>query len=165
MDDVLELEIRKKIYNLIKENPGLHANKIAKLLSISGQLADYHLAYLERNEMIVAVKEGGFRRYYVKGTTGFNEQKRISILQHETPLKIVLFLLQYPSSTHKEILEQIEVAKSTLTYHLTKLIKHDIVSVTVQENEKTYEVVNEKKIIELLTEYKLDFQTEDLGTI
>jgi predicted transcriptional regulator len=154
MSHVLELETRRKIYNLILRNPGLHANKIATDLSMSGQLTDYHLGYLERNNLVVAVKEEGFRRYYIHGTIGLEERRRISILRHETPLRIVLFLLEHPYSTHGEILQHINVVKSTLSYHLTKLLAQGIITTNPDENEKRYVVVNEKEIVELLIRYK-----------
>ena len=154
MTDVLELEIRRKIYNLVSKNPGLHANKIAALCSVSGQLADYHLAYLERYELLTAVKEEGFRRYYVKGTVGLKERMRISILRHATPLQIVLFLLQHPSSTYQQILSELTIVKSTLSYHLAKLLNHEILIVDEIGNEKRYSIANEREIIELLIKYK-----------
>jgi predicted transcriptional regulator len=154
MNDVLELEIRRKIFNLIAKNPGLHARKIAEILAIQGQLTDYHLAYLEREELIVTVKEEGYRRCYVKGKLGVTERARIAILRKETPLRIVLFLLQHPYSLHKDILESVGVVKSTLSYHLDKLVKHQIIKVQAEGSEKRYALVNEKELYDLLIRYK-----------
>ena len=154
MNDVLELEIRRKIYDLLMKNPGLHAHKIAALLSISGQLCDYHLLYLERYDIISATKEEGFRRYYVKGALGIKDRRRISILLKETPLRIVLFLLQHPHSTHSEILTAVPVVKSTLSYHLTNLLEYQIITMVTMGNEKRYVVASEREIIELLIKYK-----------
>jgi predicted transcriptional regulator len=154
MEEVLELEIRRKIYNLILKNPGLHARKIAEILSLQGQLCDYHLLYLERNEIVSAIKEEGFRRYFPTGKLGFADRKRLSILRKETPLKIIVFLIKNPFSTHKEILEQLNVVKSTLSYHLTKLLNNGIITIHIQEGEKRYTLTNEKEIIALLIKYK-----------
>jgi len=154
MDNVLELEIRRKIYTLILENPGLHAKKIADILSLQGQLADYHLAYLERAEIVTTIKEEGYRRYYATGKLGIKERKRISILRKDIPHRIILFLLQNPYSTHKEILDQLDIVKSTLSYHIVKLLKQGLLLVHSQEKGKTYTVVNEKEIIRLLIKYK-----------
>jgi predicted transcriptional regulator len=149
-----DLEIRRKIYNLILKNPGLHAKRIAEILKISGQLADYHLLSLERNELIRSVKEAGYRRYYAEGKLGTEDRKRLSVLRQEIPLKIVLFLLKYPASKHGEILDSLNVAPSTLSYHLKKLIKNDIIYVHVSVDEKRYLVKNEREIINLLIKYK-----------
>ena len=154
MNEVLELEIRREIYNLIAKNPGLHAKKIAELASITGQLADYHLLYMERCGLITGAKEEGYRRYYVKGKIGIKDRRRISILRQELPLKIILFLLKNPGSKHGEILEKLDIAKSTLTYHLKKLVNHEIISEYSDRKDKKYKVINEKEITELLIQYK-----------
>ena len=100
--EILELEIRRKLYLLILKNPGLHARKIAEIMSLQGQLVDYHLLYLERAGIVSTTKEEGYRRYFVGGKLGVAERRRIAMLRQETPLRIVLFLLDHPDSTHKE---------------------------------------------------------------
>ena len=154
MTDLLELEVRRKIFNLIKEDPGLYSRKIALLLKLNGQLVDYHLAYMERHGLISSVKEEGYRRYFIKGKTGRLDIKRISILRQEKPLIIVLFLLQNPFSTHKQILDKIGMTPSTLSYHLGKLKKANIIAEKFYDSTKLYKVINEKEIIKLLIQYK-----------
>jgi predicted transcriptional regulator len=164
MKEFLDLEIRRKIYTLIEKNPGLHSRKISELLSLSGQLTDYHLLYLERRDTIISIKESdeGFRRYFIKGKLGVIERRRIGLLQHEVPLKIVLFLLQHPYSKHSEILDYIGIAKSTLSYHLKRLINRSIIEEHPLGRDKTYTVVNEKEIIDILLRYKPYKRVESL---
>ena len=154
MEEFLELEIRRKIYHLIEKNPGLHAKRIAEMLAIQGQLADYHLLFLERKEIITGIKEEGYRRYYVKGTMGTKDRRRIAILRQEIPLKIVLFLLKFPNSKHSEILVKLQIAKSTLTYHLKKLILHGIISEHPSGKDKYFRIIDEREITKLLIRYK-----------
>lgn len=154
MKEILDLEIRRSIYDLIAKNPGLHARKIAESLSMSGQLTDYHLLYMERNEVLTSIKEGGYRRYYIRGKLGVKDRHRIAILRHETPLKIVLYLLKHPKAQHKELLEVLSVAKSTITYHLKKLSRAGIIIEENVGNEKYYWVENEQEISDLLIRFK-----------
>ena len=154
MDELSELGIRQKIYALILKNPGLHTSKIAEILKISGQLADYHLLYLERNNIIIAIKEKGYKRHYTEGGLGSQDRQRLSILRQKMPLKIVLFLLKNPNSQHKDILKCIGVAPSTLSYHLKKLIKSNIVYARTSGDEKKYLVKDKQEIIQLLIKYK-----------
>ncbi len=162
MKEVLDLEIRRSIYNLIEKNPGLHARKIAEILSLSGQLTDYHLLFMERSSIITSVKDEGYRRYYIKGAMGAGDRKRIAILRRETPLKIVLFLLDHPNSLFKEILEHVSIVKSTLSYHLDKLMKCRIVSATPMGNETRYAVENEQELVDFLIRYKPYSRIENL---
>ncbi len=154
MSEIPELETRRKIYQLIAENPGLHALRIAELLNISSQLADYHLLYLERNDVVQAVKEGGYRRYYIKGELGSEDRKILALLRQEIPLRIVLHLLKHTSAQHKEILQEIAVAPSTLSYHLRKLVKYNVVDIVIENDEKLYVIKNKRSVIQLILRYK-----------
>jgi len=154
MEDYLALESRRKIYDLIEKNPGLHLSKIAFLLNIRKSLLEYHLLYLEKNQVITATKEEGFTRYYVVGKIGVKEKKLLSLLRQDIPLRIILFLLQHSQAKHKEILENFTIAASTLSYHLKKLVKSGIVMVIVEGEEKKYFVSNEQEIIGLRIRYK-----------
>ncbi len=153
-EKILELEIRRKMYNIILENPGLHASRISELLGIQSQLADYHLFYLERQDLVTAVKEEGYRRYYAKGVLGSSERKWIALLRQEIPLRIVLLLLKKPMLYFKEIVVELAVAKSTCSYHLKKLVKHGLVQEHIAGKDKQYTVVNEDVILNLLIRYK-----------
>jgi predicted transcriptional regulator len=154
MTESFDLETRKKIYQLIIENPGLNLSTIAELLSISVPLVDYHTRHMNDDSLITIVKEGGYKRYYIQGDIGIKDKKFLAILRQETPLKIVLFLLEHPYSQHKEILKQFDLAPSTLTYHLTKLVNNQIIFLDTSEEGRGYCVINRKEVIRFLIQYK-----------
>ena len=150
MTDALDLEIRRKIYRIIAKNPGVNLSNIAEMLNTSVQLVDYHTLFMFDKELIIAVREGGFKRYYVKGNIGRLDKKLFGILRQESPLKIVLFLLEHPNSKHKEILDNFDFAGSTLTYHLNKLIERGIICFHDSKTKRGYSIINEKEVIRFL---------------
>jgi len=154
MNDVLELETRRKIYGLVAKNPGLHLSKIAELLDMRISLVEYHLIHLIKNQVIDANKESGYLRFYVKGKIGIEDKKILSVLRQNIPLRILLYLLKNEILKHKEILENIDVAPSTLSYHLKKLVKYGLISVQTYGEEKGYSIVNRELIVGLLIQYK-----------
>ena len=91
MKDTSELQIRKLIYRLIGNYPGLNQSKIAEILDISSPLALYHLRYLEKNDLIIAEKKAGYTRYYIKGKIGIQDKQLLSLFRQETPLRLILF--------------------------------------------------------------------------
>ena len=155
MREVFELETRQKIYNLIKKNPGLHLSKIAEILHLRISLVEYHVRYLEKNKIILASKEIGYKRYYGEGDKiGVDDKKLLALLRRETPLRIVLFLLDCPGAIHEEISERLKIAKSTLTYHLQMLVDLEIVQVERMGKEKAYTIRNEQKIVQVLIQFQ-----------
>ncbi|MCX6666355.1 MAG: ArsR family transcriptional regulator [Euryarchaeota archaeon] len=155
MNEVLALETRQKIYDLLQKNPGLHLSKIADMLHMRISLVEYHLLYMEKNSVVLAQKEKGYKRYYTEGSKiGSEEKKNLALLRREVPLRIVLFLLNHPQTNHMGILQQFKIAQSTLTYHLKNLENGGIICVQRDGKEKLYTVVNEKEIVQLLIQYK-----------
>jgi len=154
MEDVLNLETRRKIYDIISKNPGLHLSKIANLLSMRISHVEYHVNYLEKHEIITIEKSTGYKRFYIKGTIGVQDKRYLSILRQKTILHIVLFLLKSDTVQHKDILENVAVSPSTLSYHLKKLVKYNIIDVQRYGENKGYELKNREEIIAWLIQYK-----------
>ena len=153
MNDVLELEIRRKIYDIVAENPGLHLSKIAELLNMRVSLAEYHLIQMAKNQVVFPVKESGYTRYYVKGKVGTEDKRTLALLRQEVPLRIILLLLKQNTVTHKEILKNLDVAPSTLSYHLKKLITYEIIGAHNNSEEHGYFLNNREHIAMLLIIY------------
>ncbi len=154
-------ELRKKIYTLISEHPGLNLTSIAEMLHMRVSLAEYHLFLLEKNGAIISIKETGFKRYYTKDThISSDDRILLGLLRQEIPLKIILLLLKHPHLQHKELLEHFDIAPSTLTYHINKLLKDKIIDVQTYGAEKGYAIKNKRMVVEFLTRYKLHTMVE-----
>jgi predicted transcriptional regulator len=117
-------------------------------------LVEYHLLFLEKYEIINSDKETGYKRYYIKGKIGVKDKKYLFILRQKTVLKIILFLLKNDVSPHKIILENVDVSASTLSYHLNKLLKKDIVELNRYGKNKGYIIKNKCEITSILIQYK-----------
>jgi len=154
MKEALHLKIRKEIYKLLELNPGLNLTTISEMLNISVALADYHLHYMGSNELITVNKEGGYKRYYIKGSIGTEDKKVISLLRQELILNIILYFLKNPYSKPREIRKAIEISPSLLTYYLKKLVKYGIIKERDTGEKKEYFVVNEKQVVGLIIRYK-----------
>ncbi len=149
----IELEPRKKVYESIRDNPGAHLRQIDRMVDISLGTIRYHLRVLEKRSLIVSRKEGKYKRFYVRGTIDSSDKDRLAVLRKELPRTIILFLMEYPGSTHKDMSEVIDVASSTLSYHLKMLRKKEIVIC----QDKKYRVKNEEAIADLLIQYRRTF--------
>ena len=154
MDDILELETRRKIYNLLKENPGLHLSKIAKTLNLRVSLAEYHLRYLQKHALVQSDTHTGYSRYFLQGEAEPRQKKNFSILRQETLLKIVLLLLKKKQAHHKELLEYLEISPSTLSYHLKRLQKNKIIEIDPQGTSRNYQIIEPTELITWLIKYK-----------
>jgi predicted transcriptional regulator len=154
MDDILELESRKKIYSILKKNPGLHLSKIAKILNLRVSLVEYHLHYLEKHSLIKSDKHTGYKRYFISGETESVQKKNFSIIRQKNLLKIVLLLLKQKQANHKELLSQLEISPATLSYHLKRLVKNGILDIDKKGKTHIYSIKNPKELTIWLIKYK-----------
>jgi predicted transcriptional regulator len=154
MEDVLDLDTRRNIHDLIKKNPGIHLSKIAQLLEMRTSLVEYHLLFLEKHDIIKSDKETGYKRYYLKGHIGTKDKRYLFILRQKTVLEIILFMIKHDVTTHKEILEHVNVSASTLSYHLQKLLKKEIIGVKRYGADRGYHIKNKDEVVAVLIEYK-----------
>jgi DNA-binding transcriptional ArsR family regulator len=87
------------------------------------------------------------------------------LLRQKIPLKIVLLLLQSSPLKHKDLQEKLELAPSTLTYHLNKLLKDNIIDLQTHGEDKGYHITDKKLVLMYLTKYKLHTMVEGMSDI
>ena len=159
MDPVLEIDTRRRIFELIQANPGLHMRELARRAGLQLSLVEYHVNYLSDNEMVYAIREDRYTRFYVDegfvqdvgGAQISGEQKRmLALLRQELPLAIVVILLEASKATHKELAEALEVAGSTLSYPLGKLVDTGVVIKVKSGEKKGYRLKDRKEVLKVL---------------
>ena len=136
----------------------MYLSKIAEMLDMSIQLADYHLVYLQKNREIISARDpkGHYKRYYIVDSRIEKKDKKVlEILREEIPLKIVLLLLKHHNLKHKDIWEKLDILPSGLSYHLGKLVDSGIINASPYGKEKGYALKNREEIIRILKEYEL----------
>lgn len=155
-EEILEVETRRAIYDFIREHPGSHMREIQRRLDLTLGNLEYHLRYLERKEM-VTVKEGGYNRYFVKHGVGIEDQELLGLLRQKIPRRILIYLLQNPGSTHQDLHEQFDVAASTLSYHLGKVVDAGVITKEREGRYNHYEVADSEAVADALVTYQDSF--------
>lgn len=155
-EEILDVESRRRVYDFIRSNPGSHMREIQRRLDMTLGNLEYHLRYLERHEM-VSVREGGYKRYYVKHGVGAEDQELLALLRQTIPRRIAIVLLLNPGSSHQDIHEQFDVAASTLSYHLSKLVDGGVVEKERKGRYNVYSVQDPDEIAQALITYQDSF--------
>lgn len=124
--DALRGEVRKRVYDAVRRYPGIHVRGLERNLGISAPLAQYHLRRLEEAGYVESHEQSGYSRYYPtsKGKSARvtrEDLPLVGVLREEVPLHVTLLLLDHGPMTHTELVEQLGIAKSTVSYHLAKL--------------------------------------------
>ena len=158
--DILQLDTRRRIYELILSSPGFHFREIKRKLDLKIGVLEYQLDILEKQELIVKKKDGYYTRYFVRDKMSPREKEIISLLRLKIPRHIVLFLYFNTDSCNKDMLDEMNLPSSTLSYYLRKLVRSDILTDHVSGRNTFYSIKNRTQVMKILTAYKSSFFDE-----
>jgi len=150
MEEALNLENRRKIYEFISKNPGTYLREMERDLGMQPGLLSYHLDYLETRALLRIEDDGYRKRYFPEAEYKLKGRKVISLLRLDSPRKILIHLLEHESASFKDLLTAVGVSKSTLSYNMKKLTAAGVVRVGRSERELVYSVDSPDEVADLL---------------
>lgn len=126
--NALENGNRLKMYNFIKENPGIYFRELIAQLKINKGTAEYHLKILELAGLITSLQNKGYKRYFLNDSTfSKSDQAVLSALREDMPGKILVTLLRNPGLSHREIANAIGISRPAVIWHMKTLAKYGII--------------------------------------
>jgi predicted transcriptional regulator len=146
-------DTRSRVRNCITRDLGIHFNEISRTLDIATGQTQHHLRRLVRSGTLEREAIAG-RTHYYPPTFSPWERRAIALLRRETTREIVLVLLRQESATPADLAEHLDLARSTVEWHLLRLVEHDIarkkrvgpssrVVVTLPEDRSVYRLLRE----------------------
>lgn len=115
-------EARERIAARVREDPGVHFNELVRVLDLAPGQVQYHLRRLDE---VVADEQFG-RTHYYPPEYGAWERRALALLRRETAADVVSVLMEGPSRPD-EVAERVGIARSTLSYHVTRLAEAGVV--------------------------------------
>jgi predicted transcriptional regulator len=155
--EVLDLESRRKIYDVVRKNAGGHMREIQRVSGMSYGMVSYHLSYLSKHNLIKEEKDGNYVRYYPV-TIDFNDGKLLSLLRQRSVRNILLFIITHDGCSHQDIVSSVHLSPATITWHLKKLIDNNIIRPERRGKYKAYFlIVPLESITSLLITFRESF--------
>ena len=153
-EDVLEYEVRRKVYTAIKTSPGVHARRLQRLVDIPMSTLVYHLRYLERHGVLLVREDKYYKRYYPHEDLGREDKPVMAALQQEKLKAIVLTILERGDVRYTDLKADSTLPASTLSLYLKELVEAGVLARRRVGRETRYTVLNEGRVIELLLRYR-----------
>jgi len=137
-DNILKLETRQKIYNIILKNPGIHFSEISRKSNIPKTTLLYHLNSLEKIGLIKEVNKEGYKRLYVSNVLSSQEKKILALLRQKIPCRIFLHMIFSYACSRVELSKELELKPDTIQYYLNKMLDMDIIEKAPMEEDMVY---------------------------
>ncbi|WP_336338408.1 winged helix-turn-helix transcriptional regulator [Haloarcula brevis] len=109
----------------VEAKPGVHFNALASDLDIATGQAQYHLRKLRRAGDIVAEEIQGKTHYYSR-EYGPWERRVLAFARRETARTLLFHLLEAESLSADDLADRLEVARSTVAWHVSALAEAGI---------------------------------------
>jgi predicted transcriptional regulator len=139
-------EIRDRIANHIRAHPGVHFNGLARSLNLAPGQIQHHLKILLSQDTFVEEHLYGRTHYYPTDYDPW-ERAALALLRRETARDIIAVLLDDGPAAPARVTEELDIARSTLEWHLDRLVdqglvtkernQHNHVTLTLERPEKT----------------------------
>jgi predicted transcriptional regulator len=163
--EILKLNTRKKIYEVVKKYAGCHFLEIVRKSNLSNGTTSYHLGYLIKAGLITKSSKGNNTIYFPKELK-IEHHDLLILLRQKSIRDILLFILTYPNCKHEEIVRFVKLSPSTVTWHLNKLEEGKIITSIKNGRTKNYRLlINSKEVINLLIAYKESFLDSTVNNI
>jgi predicted transcriptional regulator len=149
------IDTRAILLRNIEKNPGIRYRELLRTTGLVNGVLTYHLAALEKSDIIKVDRQPGTTRYYMLTIS----DKEVNILKYvrHTPLRqILLFILEHDLCTFNEIVGHIGKAPSTVSSHLRRLKEGGVISVRYGEYQ-LYSLTEKDLVFDVLAKYKASF--------
>lgn len=157
----LELDVRKKIYDCIVKQPGIHFREIQRIVKIATGSLDYHLHFLHKHGVLRTEKYGKYVRYYALTKNFTQEEKDIlSFLRQEKIRHILIYLIEKNGANPKDIVKGLKMSNATLSWYLKRLAESGMIAFSKKGRFRKYNVVDKEKIIKYIILHKRSFFDE-----
>jgi predicted transcriptional regulator len=142
MDDPLSLESRNRIFEFISKRPGTHVREMERDLAMPPGNLSYHLDVLSKENLIRSEDDGYRLRYFP--ARGFIQKNRqiLSLLRQEQLRKILLIVLSHGKPSFHTIQVEMGLSKSTISYHIKKLVNNNALKVEKAGREFLYMAID-----------------------
>jgi predicted transcriptional regulator len=120
-------DTRERLAAHVRAHPGTHFSGLVRALDLAPGQVQYHLRRLDRRDRVVAEAVGDRTHYYPPGYDGW-ERRALALLRRETAGDIVGVLLADGTARPGAVADELDVARSTLEWHLDGLVEHDVVA-------------------------------------
>lgn len=137
----------------ISEEPGIRYRELLRLTRLANGVLTYHLSVLEKSGPIRVDRNSGATRYFPVSIPE-GESQVLGFIRHGPAREIISFMLERDSCTFSEIVDHTGKAPSTISSHLKRLKKAEIIHVRYGEYQ-LYNLANRDLIADVLSRYRL----------
>lgn len=148
--EMLQLENRRRVYDFIKANPGVHMRALKRDLGMGMGNLSHHLQLLEETGLVASQRRGrGLKAYFSWDVTP-QDRVPLALLRNPMNRAILEHLQQYREVDLEGTKRILGVSKSTAWAHLQRLVEAGLVAKARAATSEAYFLPNPGACMSLL---------------
>ncbi len=159
MTEVLQLETRQRIFGVVRKNPGFSAREVQRQLGLGWGETAYHLDRMAEAGVLRRERAPN-RDFYFASEVTWDDRRYLVFLRGEATRSILLALIENPGLSPADLAEKLGIARSTVYFHLTRLVRGGLLEGRLDNATRRYRVAQPEQAIRLLRTYRENFGEE-----
>lgn len=155
-DELLENENRRRIYQFVRQHPGLHLRALHRRLEIPLSTLDYHLNYMVRHHILYKETDGNYQRFYTVPLSD-DEKELLPLFRQKWVREILQLVLTHNKLKYQDLLDMLMLPPSTLSLYLSRLVDHSLLCRHQVGRETIYTLSSEHDIMKHFITYQSSF--------
>lgn len=140
-DPPLDHPRRERIYETLRDKPGLNWNQLQRETGLSVGALLFHLDKLEEAEAVIrkpATNDKEVLFFTDQNVDLWKDPSTRVLFGHESTRKVAHMITNQPGVPTKEIADELDVHPVTVRYHVDKLDDHKLILVEKDGRKNTY---------------------------
>lgn len=126
--ELLDNDTRRRVYEVLQEDPGLRLSEVARRAGCSTSTARYHLRRLQREDMVRAAGEPRMQRWFPSGDMGKRAMEREAVLAIGNSREVYRAIQANPGSSLGEVADAIGTSSPAAHKVVDRLIEAGLVA-------------------------------------
>jgi len=121
--ELLEHPLRAQVFQVIQENPGIHASGLARQVGVGWGTITHHLEKLEKGQLVAVRKVNNQKCFFEQGGKVSRQDMAIaSAVKGDTAGTIAGYVTGHPMTSQKAMAASLGISPALVSFHVKKLV-------------------------------------------
>lgn len=158
-EDPLALETRRRLYSAVRNAPGLGAREAQRAAGTAWGETVYHLERLTQAGLLHRERSGR-RDHYFASDVPLGDRRLLGLTRSRSARRLLVALLEQPGRTVPDLEQSTGLSSGRISVHLRRLLETGLVRSGRQGRWRTFEAVDQERIVRLLVAYRAGIADE-----
>jgi len=152
-DDPLALATRRRIYDAVRQAPGIGAREVQRVAGTGWGETTYHLDRLT-TAGLVHREPSTFQDHYYVAEVPLADRKLLGLTRSPSARRLLVVLLEAGEATVPDLTARTNLSEGRVSIHLRRLVATGVIVTGRRGRWRTFRVADQDRVVRLLVTYR-----------